>query len=271
MPDKPELPGNPPFSIKRAAKLAAKKHREIERLFLAEGAAIIGEANVSPRYVFEEPEQIKRISSLSTSTGSVGVFPFVDVPAEELLSGRRGGSDGGREPENREPENREPENRELRFANPRFASERSGAIVLLHGIQDPGNVGAVIRSAYAFGAGVALSAGCADLYNPKTVRGTMGAIFHTPVSREVDSLEFLRAARKNGFFSVAAMPEGGSSVREIPEIKLVVVVGSEGAGLPGEVVEACDGRVTIPSEAPSLNAAIAASILLYEAHSRVLT
>ena len=266
MPDKPELPGNPPFSIKRAAKLAAKKHREIERLFLAEGAAIIGEANVSPRYVFEEPEQIKRISSLSTSTGSVGVFPFVDVPAEELLSGRRGGSDGGREPENREPENRE-----LRFANPRFASERSGAIVLLHGIQDPGNVGAVIRSAYAFGAGVALSAGCADLYNPKTVRGTMGAIFHTPVSREVDSLEFLCAARKNGFFSVAAMPEGGSSVREIPEIKLVVVVGSEGAGLPGEVVEACDGRVTIPSEAPSLNAAIAASILLYEAHSRVLT
>lgn len=99
----------------------------------------------------------------------------------------------------------------------------------------------------------------------------MGAIFHTPISREVESVEFLEEARHRGFTSVAAMPEGGESPRSLSENKLIIVVGSEGSGLPGEVVEACDGRVAIPSEAPSLNAAVAASILLYEAHSRVLT
>lgn len=144
-------------------------------------------------------------------------------------------------------------------------------VVLLHGVQDPGNVGTVIRSAHAFGAGVALSAGCADLYNPKTVRGTMGAIFHVPVSREVSSVEFLRAARESGFASVAATVEEGESPRNLPGGRLVIVVGSEGSGLPEEVVRACDLRVTIPSSAPSLNAAVAASILLYEAHSGVLT
>ncbi len=99
----------------------------------------------------------------------------------------------------------------------------------------------------------------------------MGAIFYVPISREVSSVELLGIARRSGFTSVAAMPGGGESPRNLPEGRLVIVVGSEGSGLPEEVVEACDGRVTIPSAAPSLNASVAASIMLYEAHSRVLT
>ncbi len=260
---------NPPFSTKRAAKLGAKKHREAERLFLAEGEAIIREAKEAPRHIFGEPGEIKRVSSLTSSVDPVGVFPFVDVPMGKLLSvaslqasPERSGGDVGVE-----------ETLESRFATPRFTAkaERSDVTILLHGVQDPGNVGTVIRSAHAFGAGVALSVGCADLYNPKTVRGTMGAIFHVPVSRDVDSMEFLQTARRNGFTSVAAMPEDGESSRNLPEKKLVIVVGSEGSGLPDEVAEACDRRVAIPSEAPSLNAAVAASIMLYEAHLRVLT
>lgn len=247
---KHDASGHPPFAIKRAAKLNAKKHRETERLFLAEGKSLIREAKHSPRHVFEEPEEIKRVSSLANSADPVGVFSFVDVPMEELLSvaslpGRSRGSGG--------------------------VEERSDTILLLHGVQDPGNVGTVIRSAHAFGAGVALSVGCADLYNPKTVRGTMGAIFHVPISRELDSAKFLEVASRNDFSSLAAMPEDGEPPRNLSDGKLVIVVGSEGSGLPDEVVEACDGRVTIPSSAPSLNAAVAASILLYEAHSRVLT
>jgi RNA methyltransferase, TrmH family len=220
-------------SLKRAAKLKAKKHREAERLFLGEGEILIREAVEPPRRLFEEREEIRRLSTLTTPTGPVGVFSFLDVEPGELLSSR----------------------------------ER---VVLLHGVQDPGNVGTVIRSAHAFGAGVALSRGCADLYNPKTVRATMGSIFHAPVAREVESFEFLERAAEADFATVAAVPDSGVDPREMSGAKVVIVVGAEGAGLPEEVIRTCETRVTIPSRAASLNAAVAASILLYEAHSRVL-
>lgn len=221
------------ISLKRAAKLRAKKYREIEGLFLAEGECLIAESPESPRQVFEAPEEVRRLSALKTPTGPVGVFPFLDVSAEELL-------------------------------------RTSGRLVLLHGVQDPGNVGTIVRAAHAFDAGVALSVGCADLYNPKTVRATMGSIFHAPVARELDTTEFLRSARSAGFALAAAVPEPANAVPSLPGGRLVVVVGSEGSGLPEAVIEACEYRATIPSRAASLNAAVAASILLYEAYKRVL-
>jgi TrmH family RNA methyltransferase len=220
-------------ALKRAAKLQQKKYREAERLFLAEGPSLIAEAQEQPRHLFSEPEEVRRLSTLKTPTGPVGVFPFLDVYAKELLAKR-------------------------------------GRIILLHGVQDPGNVGTIIRAAHAFEAGIALSAGCADLYNPKTVRATMGSIFHVPVARELDTLEFLQESRNAGFTSLAAMPDGRDTPRSISDGKLVVVVGAEGGGLPEEVVAACERSVTIPSKAASLNAAMAASILLYEAYMRVL-
>jgi TrmH family RNA methyltransferase len=227
------MPGTPAISLKRAARLTAKKHREAERLFLAEGKALIRESTEAPRSLFVEPKEVRRLSALTTPTGPVGVFSFLDVPEGDLLSA-------------------------------------SGRIVLLHGVQDPGNVGTIVRSAHAFGAGVALSRGCADLYNPKTVRATMGSIFHAPVARELDSVDFLRDARGAGFTTVAAVPGSGDAPRSLPTGRLVFVVGAEGAGLPAEVVEESEMRATIPSRAASLNAAIAASILLYEAYVRVL-
>ncbi|MDQ3602984.1 MAG: RNA methyltransferase, partial [Actinomycetota bacterium] len=145
------MPGTPAISPRRAAKLKTKKHREAERLFLAEGAALLEEAPTEPLQVFDAVEQIRRVSTLKTQAGPVGVFPYLDVTAAGLLSSVR-------------------------------------RVVLLHGVQDPGNVGTAIRSAHAFGAGVALSRGSADLYNPKTVRATMGSIFNTPVAREVETV-----------------------------------------------------------------------------------
>jgi RNA methyltransferase, TrmH family len=227
------MPGSPAISLKRAAKLKAKKHRESERLFLAEGESLIRESKDPPKMLFDEPAEVRRLSTLTTPTGPVGIFPFVDVPAGTLLS-------------------------------------RAGHIVLLHGVQDPGNVGTIIRSAHAFGAGVALSKGCADLYNPKTVRATMGSIFHAPVARELDSIEFLGDARSAGFRSVAAVPVGREAPRSLPAGRIAIVIGAEGAGLPEDLIRECEWRVTIPSQAASLNAAVAASILLYEAYMRVL-
>ncbi len=227
------MPGVPAISTRRAAKLKTKKHREAERLFLAEGSAVLDEAPVAPIAFFDEAEQIRRVSTLKTPAGPVGVFPFLDVAVDDLLV-------------------------------------RARVVLLLHGVQDPGNVGTVIRSAHAFGAGVALSKGSADLYNPKTVRASMGSIFHAPMAREIGSPEFLGAAREAGFVPVAAVPEAGEPPRSLPAGRLVICIGAEGSGLPDEVVGACRGRVGIPSLAPSLNAAVAASILLYEAYSRVL-
>jgi TrmH family RNA methyltransferase len=177
--------------------------------------------------------QLRRVSTLKTPSGPIGVFPFLDVTATELLSSVR-------------------------------------RVALLHGVQDPGNVGTAIRSAHAFGAGVALSRGSADLYNPKTVRASMGSIFHTPVARELESVDFLGEAGSAGFGLVAAVPEAGRKPGALPGGRLVVCIGAEGSGLPEEVVEACEMGVGIPSQGPSLNASVAASILLYEAYSRVL-
>ena len=227
------MPGTPAISPRRAAKLKAKKYREAERLFLAEGTPLLKEATVPPVQVFDAEEQILRVSTLKTPAGPVGVFGYLDVTAAELL---------GSVP----------------------------LVVLLQGVQDPGNVGTAIRSAHAFGAGVALSRGSADLYNPKTVRASMGSIFHAPVAREVESVAFLVAAEDAGFATVAAMPGAGKTPRNLPNGPLVVCIGAEGSGLPEEVLGACNVRVAIPSLAPSLNASVAASILLYEASARVL-
>jgi len=219
--------------LQRLAKLKHKKHREAERLFLAEGPNLVKESQRPPVRLLTDPAAVKKISTLTTPTGPVAVFPFLDVPAEELLRTR-------------------------------------DLIVLLHGVQDPGNVGATIRAAHAFGAGVALAKGVADLYNPKSVRATMGSIFHAPISRELDALAFLELAEASRFDTVAAMPRGGEPPATLPRGRLVVAVGSEGAGLPEDVASACSSLVTIPALAASLNAAVAASILLYEAHTRVL-
>lgn len=219
--------------IKRRARLKQKKYREAERLFLAEGANVVRESPEPPLQIYEDPAAVEKLSTLTTPTGPVALFPFLDAPVHELLKSR-------------------------------------DLIVLLDGVQDPGNVGTAIRAAHAFGAGVVLSRGTADLYNSKTVRATMGSLFHAPVAREVDATELLREAHAAGFASAAAMPEGGVAPAELPAGKLLLAVGSEGAGLPEAVAGACSLRVTIPALAPSLNAAVAASILLYEAHGRML-
>jgi len=219
--------------LRRYAKLRLKKYRERERLFLAEGEALVREAPVRPVALFERPEEVRALSTLTVPSGPVAVFPFVDVGFDELLCA-------------------------------------GSPVVLLCEVQDPGNVGTVVRSAHAFGGAVALSRGCADLYNPKTVRATMGALFHVPVARDVDPVEFLRLSSEVGYRSAAAVVEGGVPPRRVPGGKVLLVVGNEGAGLPAGVVRACELRVTIPSRAPSLNAAVAASILLYEAAARVL-
>lgn len=219
--------------VKRLARLKQKKHRERERLFLAEGESLIAESPSAPISTVYDPDDVRRLSSLTTPVGPVAVFPFLDVSAGDLLGSR----------------------------------ER---IVLLYRMQDPGNVGTIIRAAHAFEAGIAISRETADLYNPKTVRATMGSIFHAPISRELNPEIFIDEAEAHGFTTAAAVPNGGESPRAMPSGKLLIVAGAEGAGLPETIVSACSMRVSVQGEAESLNAAVAASILLYESYMHVL-
>jgi TrmH family RNA methyltransferase len=147
----------------------------------------------------------------------------------------------------------------------RWAPEPAGPLcVALWGVGDPGNVGAVLRSALAFGASsVVLGPGCADPFGPKAVRASMGAIFQVPVARvsSLDELPGERLALVGGAGEALSGPAGG---------ELTIVVGAEREGLAAEVVAACDRVAHIPILSESLNAAMAAAIALYELTRGVL-
>ncbi len=141
--------------------------------------------------------------------------------------------------------------------------------IALDGVQDPGNVGTVIRTADAFNAdGVLLLPGCADPYAPKTVRASMGAIFRRPVWQcRADELEGL--VRRSGLrLYGAALRDDTADVRSLDWNGAVIAVGSEGQGLSEAVLKICDAAVKIPmsERCESLNAAVAASILLWEGY-----
>ena len=142
-----------------------------------------------------------------------------------------------------------------------------GRYLLLEGVQDPGNVGTILRTADAFDAsGLFLLEGCADLYNPKTVRATMGAIFRQRVL-ELPLAELRAALDENGLpLYGAALSETARDFREIPLDKAAVAVGSEGNGLSTELLAICDGQLIIPMrpDSESLNAGVAASVIMWE-------
>jgi TrmH family RNA methyltransferase len=133
---------------------------------------------------------------------------------------------------------------------------RPATLALWH-VADPGNVGTLLRSADAFGAGVALSAGCADPTGPKALRASMGAVFRVPLSG------FDAPAGRR----IALVPRGGTPLPELDlSGDLVFVLGAEREGLPAEVLERCVQRASIPQhgDAESLNVAMAGTVALYE-------
>ena len=138
--------------------------------------------------------------------------------------------------------------------------------MVLDGVQDPGNVGTILRTADAFGAdGVFLVNGCADLYNPKTVRATMGAIFRCPTwsCGLEEGLELLVGIPLYG----AALRSDTTDVRTVDYSRCALAVGSEGRGLSQALLAACTKTLLIPMQphCESLNAAVAAAVLLWEA------
>ena len=145
--------------------------------------------------------------------------------------------------------------------------ERLRNAIVLETIQDPGNVGTVLRTAKAMDIdGVVLTGGCADIYSPKAVRSSMGAIFRQQVIY-AERAELRQLAERNGLkLYAAALSDKAEDIRRLSMKQAMVCIGSEGQGLSRELIELCDGEVIIPMApgSESLNAAVAAAIIMWE-------
>ena len=142
-------------------------------------------------------------------------------------------------------------------------------LVIANDIQDPGNLGAIVRVAEAAGvSGVLVSGASADPFGWKALRGSMGSALRLPVDRVDDVSEAVKEAKKRGCRIVATVPRDGRSLYEVNlKAATAVLIGGEGQGLPEALIAAADERVMIPMQAAveSLNAAVAAALVVYEA------
>jgi TrmH family RNA methyltransferase len=149
-----------------------------------------------------------------------------------------------------------------------FGSGGSAALILVAaGLQDPGNLGTLIRSAEAFGAtGVLTTPGTVSAWNQKALRASAGSVFRVPVIA-IDVAE-IAELKDRGIRLLAAVGSGGTAVKDGDLVEAcAVMIGNEGAGLSAELMAMADAKVTIwcPGPVESLNAAVAGSLLLYEA------
>lgn len=150
-----------------------------------------------------------------------------------------------------------------------FFKNLLGRAICLSSVRDPGNLGSAIRSAVAFGVEhIIMSSDCADIYNPKTVRGAMGSLFRVKTTRIDDMCEFISLARKSGRrVYTAELNSSAAALGSFPLLSTdIVIIGNEGHGVSEDVSKAADGALYIPisSKTESLNASVAAAIFMWE-------
>ncbi|HEY2283480.1 MAG TPA: RNA methyltransferase [Solirubrobacteraceae bacterium] len=240
-------PHNP--RLKDLRRLARRRERERDGRFTAEGEDLIAAAE---RAGWPAVEGYRVVGS------DIGGTRFTDVTPEALAAVSALGSGA----------------RAIGVYEQRWLDAPAGPLcVYLHGVRDPGNVGTVLRSALAFGAScVALGPDCADPYSPKAVRASMGALFAVGLARVADTegmpdMTLLPGER------IALVAGAGDPLAQLwtrlgdasdGSGALTLLVGAERAGLPAEVVSACEHVAHIPIAAESLNAAMATTVALYE-------
>ena len=220
--------------------LRARRRREREGLFAAEGEDLVAaalDAGVEPLFALVDAERPALPERL----------PTAEAVEPRLLAGISALG--------------HPPRVVAVFRRDELPQGTRAATLALWRVADPGNVGTLLRAADAFGAAVALSAGCADPTGPKALRASAGALFRVPLGRFDDA----PAPR------VALVAHGGTP---LPELELgervTFVVGAEREGLPEDVLAACDAAATIPQagDAESLNVAMAGTVALYERSRR---
>lgn len=144
--------------------------------------------------------------------------------------------------------------------------------MILEDLQDPGNMGTIFRTAEGAGVnGILMSRGCVDIYNPKTIRSTMGSIYRMPFVYVEDLVEILPKLRAANVETYAAHLKGEMSYRQGDYCRgTAFFIGNEGNGLSDQLSESADHLIRIPMEGKveSLNAAVAAAVLMYEVHAQ---
>ena len=227
--------------------LSSRKEREAAGLFVSDGTKLLAEA-------------VKYWPGLETVILADGVeaqvpsgVRLVRVPEDVMASISPMQSPQGALFVCRLPENR------------MFAPERG--MLLLDGIQDPGNLGTILRTADALQVKVALLEGCADPYSHKVVRSSMGAVFRMPII-QADWGQVRKACAEAGIpVAVTALSPRARDLRQVDLGQMAVVIGSEGQGVRREILDSADAELIIPMDPPceALNAAVAAAIVMWQA------
>ena len=225
--------------VKYWYNLRNKKFRDQERRFLIEGDHLINEAR-------KQNLVIETISIVDKNADY-----FVTKEIMEKISEQKSIS--------------------YNAAVVRFIKEDSitGNVLILDGVQDPGNLGTIIRSCIAFGvSNIILSDNSVDLYNSKVIRATEGMIFNINVLRR-NLIEFIPIVKNLGYKIIGTDVKNGINIKDINKENIAIVMGSEGQGLSNEVKNMCDNFVYIKMDnaCESLNVGVATSILLYEVYN----
>ncbi len=248
--------------FKYAKSLQIKKYRDKSNQYLIEGLKIVNEAlssNVNLRMILFSAEQsenndikdilakvepldiqIYRVDNkifkdIAETESSQGIISIVDKPVYKLNN---------------------------------VLDKKNLRIIVLDEVSDPGNLGTIIRTADACNYdAVLLSKGCVDVYNGKTVRAAMGSLFHLPIIQNIEIKETVELLKKNFVTIYGAHVHKGEACYDIDyDGRFAVIIGNESTGLSKESLDSIENmiRIPMPGHAESLNASVAASIIMYE-------
>ncbi len=238
--------------IKDTVALATKKERDKTGLFVLEGERLVSE--------IEETDLIEYIIVSEGYNGRIPDAKNSYLVNDELFAHLS---------DTVHPQGILAVCHQLKYNMESAFLNKNPLFVILENLQDPGNLGTIIRTADAAGAdGVFLSKGTVDLYNPKVVRSTMGSLFHLPIYTGVDVADILNKCKKYNIYTLAAHLAGVSTPYSAKlYAPSAILIGNEASGLTPETTTMADElvRIPMPGKAESMNASVAAAILIYEA------
>jgi len=246
--------------IVKISKLKEKKHRDTTGLFLLCGKKLLSEAIASKikiKYIFATEKNTAKAENAAKICGAELYFTSEDVFCKLTDEQSPDGICAVGEIPKRNADIKDKD-----------------FVLICDGLADPGNAGAVLRSARAFGAGaVIFSAGCADIYSQKVLRGAMGAVFAGNIITGADTKSVISELKSRGFHTYAAALHTDAVPLGTADLSggCAVVIGNEGHGLSDDIISACGETLFIEMEpeCESLNAAVAASVILYKRYAGV--
>ncbi len=242
--------------VKRLNGLKIKKNRDKEGVFIAEGLRFISEVPV------EHPVEAYVVSEAFAAENDISLY---EEKAEVLCLTE---ALFGAVCDTENPQGILAVCKKLEWDESAVFAKDKPFLILAEELNDPGNLGTVIRTADACGAdAVFLSKGSVDLYNPKVLRSTMGSMFHVPVFQNIDLDEVSAKLKANNIPLYAAHLKGDTYPYGLDLAEnCAFIIGNEARGLSDEAADLCDRwvKIPMPGQAESLNASIAAGVLMYE-------